>query len=193
MPKQPPDLEPILQALHKEVLGEGRVDLSLRDLGNRIGISARMLIHYFGSREELMTQVLDYERKQQQVALKSLIQSGLGPLELSREYFRFVTEPQTLGRLKFFYDLIAEANRNPQDYQHFLDHELVGYWNTTMISLLAQAGYDQVSWDIPSLALASARGLYLEIFAGADVEDLRRRYDLMLEMLSERLGKPQSN
>jgi len=187
MPKQPPDLEPILIALHKVVLQEGRVDLSLRDLGNRIGVSARMLIHYFGSREALMTQILDYERKQQQIALQSLVQSGLGPVELLREYFRFVTEPKSLGRVKFFYDLIAEANRNPQDYQHFLDHELVGYWKTTMNSLLAQAGYDQVSWDLPSLALASARGLYLEIFAGADVEDLRRRYDFLLNLLVQQL------
>lgn len=188
MPKALPPIDDITRALHAYVLKRGRVDLSLRDLGEQVGVSARMLLHYYGSRDTLMRAVLAHERALQQETLGRLVAAGYGPFQLLREYFRMMTEPDALGRLRFFFDLIAEANRHPVEYDQFLSHELVEYWRRSMLGFLEQAGFSDAGWDLPSLALASARGLYLELLSGADVADLRRRYDLMLEMLQERIN-----
>ena len=187
VPKALPPIDDITRALHAYVLSQGRVDIPLRKLGERVGVSARMLLHYYGSRDKLMTEVLAFERDLQQEALAALLKSGLGPIELLREYFRMMTEPEAIGRVRFFFDLIAEANRRPADYHDFLANDLVQYWRRSMQQYLDSTGFASSGWDLASLALATARGLYLELFAGSDVADLRRRYDVMLEILAKQL------
>lgn len=183
MPKAPPPIGDVVALVHRELIAAGRVDLSLRTIGERVGVSARMLVHYFGTREQLVRAVLDHERALQREALDALLARGAGPIQLLRDYFRAVTEPSSVSRLRFFFDLVAEAGRNPDAFAGFLEHDLVGYWKVAMTNYLEHTGNPNASWDIPSIALATARGLYLEALSGAAADDLRRRYDILLRLL----------
>ena len=50
--------ERLLQAVMKELAGNGLRDRSLRDVAAAVGTSHRMLIHHFGSKEGLWTAVV---------------------------------------------------------------------------------------------------------------------------------------
>jgi len=189
-----PDRDAITARLHETLLDAGRVDLPLRTLGKKVGVSARMLMYYYGSREQLVLAVLAHERTLQQRDLSEL--GTTDPVEMLRAYFRWMTDASRLSRVRFFFDLVADAGRNPEQYGSFLRESLVGYWQEMMTRALRVADYADVPWDIPSLALATARGLYLELIAGADPAALRRRYDLFLAAMRpqfDNYASPDSN
>lgn len=57
-PVRLPDDNEIRCLVRDDVLAHGVVDWSMREAGRRIGVSARMLVHRFGSKDELVTAVL---------------------------------------------------------------------------------------------------------------------------------------
>jgi AcrR family transcriptional regulator len=65
---RPPDLErrqELLDAVVKECAERGIGDRSLRDIAAAVGTSHRMLLHHFGSRNELLLAIVeDVERRQ---------------------------------------------------------------------------------------------------------------------------------
>jgi AcrR family transcriptional regulator len=54
-----PDDGEIRRLIRDDLLAHGVVDWSMREAGARIGVSARMLVHRFGSKDELVAAVLD--------------------------------------------------------------------------------------------------------------------------------------
>lgn len=161
--------------------GEGRIDDSLRSIGERIGVSARMLIYYFGSREQLLVAVLERQRERQRRWIEELVAAGMRPAEILLRYFDAATAPERRGLLRFFFGLVAEANRDPGRYREFLDEELVGYWRTMMEDLAGDGAASDVDAAFVSLALGAARGLYLELLATGDTEHVRRAYRLLID------------
>jgi AcrR family transcriptional regulator len=85
------------------MLETGRIDRSLRELGVVVGVSARMLVYHFGSREELLQAVLRRERELQTRQLDGFLASGARPPELLERYFIMITEPANRGRLRFLF------------------------------------------------------------------------------------------
>ncbi|MFF3151159.1 TetR/AcrR family transcriptional regulator, partial [Streptomyces sp. NPDC057927] len=54
------------------VAAHGITDLSLRGLGAAIGVSHRMLIHYFGSKEHLLIEIVRTSEQRQRDLLSRL-------------------------------------------------------------------------------------------------------------------------
>lgn len=62
------------------VAAHGFADLSLRGLGAAIGVSHRMLIHYFGSKEQLLVEIVRMsERRQRDLLSRFRLEPGLSP------------------------------------------------------------------------------------------------------------------
>lgn len=175
------DRTEVTQRAHRVFLERGRIDLSLRQIGAAIDVSARMLVYYFGNREQLIVAVLAYERKLQQAMLTELVARGGGPIDLLRAYFHAMTEPARRGRLRFFFDLVAEAQRHPERYETFLKHDLVEYWRELMSRFVREAGHGTLRWEQLAVVLAAARGLYLELLSTNDTLSVRRSYEYVLD------------
>src|SRR5262245_580040 len=62
----------LLDAVAAEVARGGIGDRSLREIGAAVGTSHRMLIHHFGSREGLLTEVVRKVEADQRLFLESL-------------------------------------------------------------------------------------------------------------------------
>ena len=70
-----PDLErrqELLDAVVKEVAARGIGDRSLRDVAAAVGTSHRMLLHHFGSRNELLLAIVDEVERRQRALLPEL-------------------------------------------------------------------------------------------------------------------------
>ncbi len=72
---RPPDLErrqALLDALVEEFAVRGIGDRSLRDVAAAVGTSHRMLLHHFGSREELLLAIVDEVERRQMALMHEL-------------------------------------------------------------------------------------------------------------------------
>ncbi|WP_156670721.1 TetR family transcriptional regulator, partial [Mycobacterium sp. E136] len=72
---RPPDLErrkELLDDLVAEVARNGIGDRPLRDLAAAVGTSHRMLLHHFGSRDELLLAIVGEVERRQMVTTRQL-------------------------------------------------------------------------------------------------------------------------
>src|SRR5690349_20853395 len=72
---RPPDLvrrQELLDAVVKECAERGIGDRSLRDIAAAVGTSHRMLLHHFGSRNELLLAIVDEVERRQRALLPQL-------------------------------------------------------------------------------------------------------------------------
>ena len=72
---RPPDLErrqELLDAVVKECAAHGIGDRSLRDIAEAVGTSHRMLLHHFGSRNELLLAIVEEVERRQRALLREL-------------------------------------------------------------------------------------------------------------------------
>src|SRR5882757_6221606 len=70
-----PDLarrQELLGAVANEFAGRGIGDRSLRDIAEAVGTSHRMLLHHFGSRDELLLAIVEEVERRQMAVLESL-------------------------------------------------------------------------------------------------------------------------
>lgn len=88
----------------------GTIDLSLDQLAKRVGISKRMLVHYFGGRENIEEKAMTLleERLRAQFAPESF-PPGVSPETVVAALWRRTTDPATKGVLLLVMDLSRRA------------------------------------------------------------------------------------
>src|SRR3712207_9449230 len=77
--REPGQREAYLAGAVEHVLREGVTTLSLRPLAAALGTSDRMLLYYFGSRDELLAAVLGAVGEQLQAGLAAALPDGAVP------------------------------------------------------------------------------------------------------------------
>ena len=94
------------------LLAEGLEDTGLRRLAQAAGTSDRMLIYYFGSKDALLREAFAalsdalVERLDAQFPL-----ANYGPKKLKRISLTLAEDPQALGTLKLWFELLGRALR----------------------------------------------------------------------------------
>jgi AcrR family transcriptional regulator len=88
----------------------GSIDLSLDRLAKSVGISKRMLVHYFGSRKNMEERAMALleERLRAQFAPESF-PSGVSPETVVRALWERTTAPEARGVLRLVMDLSRRA------------------------------------------------------------------------------------
>jgi AcrR family transcriptional regulator len=192
--------ERLLPQLHALVAERGLAHANLRFLASKTGTSARMLHYYFGSAEGLLDAVVEYERNQQKEALRHLVDSmtrasggstatncnaekSLRALEATIvAYFDYVTAPERRGFLRFYFELLATAARDPGRYEAFLGGNISG-WVAYMQTAANEIAGLQIASEQIRAVLALARGFYIEVQSGVPVKDVRAAFIPALRMV----------
>ncbi len=164
------------------VMTHGIGDLALRPLAKALKTNARMLIYHFGSREELMREILAGLREREGARVERWMKSGRKPRtmpEFLRWYWRRVSAPQARSAVRLVFELYALALRNPRDYPGVLE-EPVAFWPKLVQAMGIQSEVDETE---ATLLLAALRGLLLDLCATSD----RRRTGAALNLLARLL------
>jgi AcrR family transcriptional regulator len=155
----------LLDAIVADLQREGIGDRSLRDIAAAVGTSHRMLIHHFGSRQGLLTEVVRRVESDQHLFLASL---DLAPDEATVAMWRRLSEPALWPAERLFYECYARACRGEQPYATLLPG-LVDDWldRTVELGLTAseRPGDERAR---ARLGLAVFRGLLLDLVATGD-------------------------
>ncbi|MDX3225128.1 TetR/AcrR family transcriptional regulator [Streptomyces sp. ME19-01-6] len=159
----------LLDAAADHVAAHGIADLSLRRLGAAIGVSHRMLIHYFGSKEQLLIEIVrTSERRQRDLLSRLRLEPGLAPAEVARMLWQQLTDPRLAGQERLFFEVCGHALRGRPEAVPVLEG-LVTDWLEPLVAAEIGAGADPaVARNRARLGLATVRGLLLDLLATGD-------------------------
>jgi AcrR family transcriptional regulator len=155
---RPPDLErrrELLDAVVKECAARGIGDRSLRDVAAAVGTSHRMLLHYFGSREELLLAVVEEVERRQRALLPEL---PTEPAAAIAAMWANLRQPELRPFERLFFECYARGVQGEQPFARMLPGA-VDTW-------LADAATADSA--LVRLGLAVMRGLLLDLVATGD-------------------------
>ena len=149
----------------------GVADTSLRRLAEAIGTSHRMLLYHFGSREGLLTEVVDRVESAQRAHLAALLaevgDTGADPVAQGLRFWRAVTDAALIyGPL--FFELSSHAMLD-LPYAAALRPDLVESWLGPIAEGWTMLGYSPAAAGRQArLDLAVARGLLHDLLITGD-------------------------
>jgi AcrR family transcriptional regulator len=138
----------LLDALVRECAENGVGGRSLRELAEAVGTSHRMLLHHFGSREELLLAVVD-EVESRQMALLSGLQAGSSGFA---EMWAHLRRPELRSLERLFFECYSRGAQGESPFTTMLP-AAVDRW-------LASTPADP---STARLGLAVMRGLLLDL------------------------------
>jgi AcrR family transcriptional regulator len=157
---RPPDLQrrqALLDALVEEFALRGIGDRSLRDVAAAVDTSHRMLLHHFGSRDELLLAIVD-EVERRQIALMHELPED--PADAIAAMWANLRRPELRPFERLFFECYARGVQGEQPFARLLPG--------AVHSWLDDAAARTVDPAMMRLGLAVARGLLLDLVATDD-------------------------
>ncbi|GAA4543259.1 TetR/AcrR family transcriptional regulator [Mycobacterium paraffinicum] len=149
----------LLDALVAEFAAGGVGDRSLRDVAAAVGTSHRMLLHHFGSREDLLLAVVEEVERRQMGVLAGLPTT---PAEGFAAMWADVRRPELRQAERLFFECYARAAQGEKPFTRMVPGAVDGW--------LAEIGRLDGDSDpaLARLGLAVIRGLLLDLAATDD-------------------------
>jgi AcrR family transcriptional regulator len=162
----------------------GTAELSLRPLAKAVGSSPRVLLYYFGSKEELVMKALARMRERQRVTyerMKSL--SYQTPGEACRAIWQQMSAPENERLFRMSLEIFAMALRQPERFAEYL-RATIEDWLGFLSVPLAKKGYSEAEARAhATVVLAGFRGFMLDYCASRDRARVDRAVELWLAAL----------
>jgi AcrR family transcriptional regulator len=152
------------------LLERGQVAVSLRELATAVGVSPRMLVHHFGSREQLLASALHEARSRQREAFEARLepQPGRPYAEVLADAWRWFGGDEARPYLRLFGQLHALAGAPGSPHAVFLRESVVD-WLPTIEAGFAADGFDPAAArELATLTTAVVRGLLQDVNAVGD-------------------------
>jgi AcrR family transcriptional regulator len=169
----------------------GLADTSLRALAAAVGTSHRMLLHHFGSREQLLVAVVHEVERRQLEALVDLTEGdrpadgrvALDQQAIGRRFWERLTDPSLAPLERLFFELYSQALLGAPWGPDLLDG-IVDSWVEPVAALRVAEGFHPPGARAPPrLGVAVTRGLLLDLLATGDRDGVDAAMDEFLAML----------
>jgi AcrR family transcriptional regulator len=157
---RPPDLarrQELLDAVVEDFAVRGIGDRSLRDVAAAVGTSHRMLLHHFGSRDEMLLAIVDEVERRQRALLTELPKEPAGAIAAMWANLR---RPELRPFERLFFECYARGVQGEQPFARMLPGA-VDEWLTDDGAITADP-------TLVRLGLAVMRGLLLDLVATQD-------------------------
>ena len=158
-----PDLErrrQLLDALVEEFAAGGVGDRSLRDVAAAVGTSHRMLLHHFGSRENLLVAIVEQVEHRQMGLLPELPTT---PAESFAAMWADLHRPELRHLERLFFECYARAAQGEKPFARMVPGAVDDWLDE--VANVAGAAFDPA---MARLGLAVVRGLLLDLVATED-------------------------
>jgi AcrR family transcriptional regulator len=160
----------LLRLVAEHVLAHGVTSLTLRGLARSVGSNHRMLLYYFGSKEQLIGEALQAVGRDAFPSFENAwvaLENGEGDLlgDLQHVWDQ-IADPANLAFLRLFFEVFGQASQQP-GYAELLGD--IGSWQRPAVARFEREGL------APALARARAtelialwRGLQMTLIITAD-------------------------
>ena len=152
----------LLERATRYALEHGFSDLSLRPLAEGIGTSARMLIHHFGSKENLLALIVERIEGQFLALSDQLLENNTPPLQMLETLWQTFNQPHLQPVLRSLFELWGYALVHPQGLERLLDN-LVKDWVGRLTKAFEKAGIlPERAAVLAHLTVSTVQGLLLQ-------------------------------
>lgn len=184
-----PARDRLLALVADRILEHGATDLSLSELARRVGSNNRMLLYYFGSKEQLIGEasVAAVARFPRLDGVLDRLRHGDGTLhERLRRVWDDIADPANRPFLALFFQAFAVALYHPERTTAFLE-VMGGDWVSRVREVLEEAGYGpEPALRIGTQIVAEWRGLQFALLAGTPRAILDRAHDELVAAILPR-------
>jgi AcrR family transcriptional regulator len=162
----------LLSACYGYVLEHGLAGLSLRPLAAATGTSPRVLLYLFGSKEQLVRELLARARREQISLITGLLGPGSpddGFEQLAGRLWNLLSSPEQRPMVRLTYEAyLRSVSRDPGPWQGFAAETARDYLELLM---RAQPGVHPARAEATAVStLALIRGLLLDLLADGDTD-----------------------
>lgn len=176
-PPEPHKRAELLEKAVDYVLEKGLQGLSLRPLAQALGTNARMLIYHFGSKEKLITGVLQAAQARQQALLQGLGGAAADPYAALEAFWRWLTSPRLAPFVRLLYEVEVGAMQGQLEYRDFARRAIHG-WVGFILQDLPGSTPAQASLIVGTIA-----GLLLDWLITGEEERVNEAFGAFLELL----------
>jgi AcrR family transcriptional regulator len=168
----------LLERIVDYVMENGLSDLSLRPLAEAVGSSPRVLLYYFGSKEQLVTAVLVGAGERQRAIFDRLPRNATSYRETVTAAWRAMSAPEHAPVFRLFFEVYGLALQDPERFPGFLQRA-VNVWLDYLEPSALRDGYSKAdARAIATVILAGYRGFLLDMCTTGE----RRRIDRAVEL-----------
>jgi AcrR family transcriptional regulator len=179
----------LLDALIAYLQRHGLADLSLRPMAAATGTSARLLIFHFGSKERLLTEVLEEMQARLQrsfIALLSANKPGARRVPLMRAYWDWATGKENYAYHRLLYQLHILAAQDPVTYKRYLKRNSTNWLELVQPALPAS----QQTPAFATLYGAVFDGLFIELMSTGDHQRTTKALEEFIQMARKQIEAP---
>jgi AcrR family transcriptional regulator len=151
----------LLEALFEEFARGGIGDRSLRDVAAAVGTSHRMLLHHFGSRDDLIIAIVEEAERRQMALVPEL---PMDPADGFAAMWADLRRPELRHLERLFFECYARASQGEKPFTRMVPGAVDG-WLQEVEAATAGVAYDGA---MARLGLAVTRGLLLDLVATED-------------------------
>ncbi len=171
--KRPAEL---LDAIVRYLLKNGLADLSLRPLAKAVRSSPRVLLYYFGSKEQLVMAVISEIRQRQLATLGE--ESNTTMAEACTRAWRQMSSADSEPLFRLFFEAYGIALSNPRHYRAFL-RDTIEDWLALIADPLVPEGISpEKARAFATVVLDGLRGFMLDYCNTRDRQRIDRAVNL---------------
>ncbi|HEY4128934.1 MAG TPA: TetR/AcrR family transcriptional regulator [Gammaproteobacteria bacterium] len=175
--------EELLDRLIAYLAKHGIADLSLRPMAAATGTSARLLIFHFGSKEQLLQEVLEEMQTRLQASFVAMAQKGR-KVPLLRAFWDWALVEPNHAMLRLLYQLHMQAAQAPKTYGRYLKGNSLN-WLELIQEALPPAQRDPA---FATLLGAVFDGLFIEYMSSGDKRRTTASLDTFIRMAQAPMG-----
>jgi AcrR family transcriptional regulator len=182
----------LLEKVVDYILKHGLVDLSLRPLAAALRTSPRMLLYFFGSKEQLLAEALTTGRARQRREFARALSTRSSREEELRLAWEVWSSKESKKSTWMFFEAFALAMRDRKRFPGFLER-LVKDWLPFFEQAVAAAGVEaERVQPVATFILATLRGLQLDVLATNEQVRVDGAFRELVRLLAVRPGTPLS-
>ncbi|MDT5230311.1 MAG: hypothetical protein QOI39_811 [Mycobacterium sp.] len=174
-----PDLQrrrQLLDALVEEFAAGGIGDRSLREVAAAVGTSHRMLLHHFGSREDLIIAIVEEAELRQMARVPEL---PMDPADGFAAMWADLRRPDLRHLERLFFECYSRAAQGEKPFTGMVPGAVDG-WLREVEATTADIPYDGA---MARLGLAVTRGLLLDLVATEDEAGVDAAAEAFIQLL----------
>ncbi len=173
----------LLERIVDYVMENGLSDLSLRPLAGAVETSPRVLLYYFNSKEELITEVMAGARERQRAIFDTLPRRADSYAETVRAAWALMSKPQHERVFRLFFEVYGLALQDPNRFPGFVTRA-VDDWLAYLGAGARSDGHTAAdARAIATVILAGYRGFLLDLCATQDRKRIGRAVELWIAAL----------
>ena len=171
----------LLGRIIEHVAQRGLADKSLREIGEAVGSSHRMLLYHFGSRDGLVAAIVEQVEQQQREALRAIAVNATTPSEIMRAQWAQLTDPNLRPFVRLFFEVLSLGLHGRAGTERFVAN-LTQPW-LDVAAEIARDLHTPVDLRDVHLGVAVVRGLLIDVVAGGDAHAATSALERFLDLL----------